>query len=80
MKPMPRLLLLATLLVTTGLAQTMAQAVSQTSDRQSRQIEEERDRPQGRAALTDRGGKGSAPGPGRPDRKGRSSAVGRHRA
>ena len=52
MKITPRLLLLATLLVPSGLAQTAALASSQAADRDSRKIEEERDRPQGRAALT----------------------------
>ena len=52
MKPTLRLLLPAALLFSIGLAQTAVLAVSQGSDRQSRQIEEERDRPQGRAALT----------------------------
>ncbi|MDE2928370.1 MAG: VWA domain-containing protein [Acidobacteriota bacterium] len=52
MKLTPKLLLLAALLVIVGTAPTAALAASQGSDRESRRIEEERDRPQGRAALT----------------------------
>ncbi|MCY3777731.1 MAG: hypothetical protein OXH11_17280, partial [Candidatus Aminicenantes bacterium] len=52
MKLTPRLLLLAALLFIVGPARTAALAASQGSDRESRRIEEERDRPQGRAALT----------------------------